>query len=285
MDISEIYELTSQALREMHALHKDGKLDDGQFLQNLNAGGIITRVALLAHTAELWQPREPLDVRRPEMARHLFPAEDTKSVRSVLWQFVGLGILTPRSMLDENNTFFEITQYGEQVLEEGQETAYDPLGFMKRLRRDAPRLEPDTFEFAQEAVSCFLGRHLRAAAVMTGLASENEILRLVDLYQASLNGQAQSDFESAIRGCRNLKQKFDQLYDSLDQGRSELPAEIRELDTWLQGIFQPIRLMRNDAGHPTGQEPAREEVYANLNLFTMYARRLSTLKEHLNPAT
>jgi hypothetical protein len=281
MELAALHTLTLQALREMYTAFEAGRLHEGQFLQNLNTGSVTTRVALQAAEADLWVPSEPITAALRPAAGRMLPEEDQKSIRSIMWQLVGLGILIPRSIKDPENQFFELSSYGVEVLREEEPSPYDPFGFIRRLTSDAPHLESETVEYVQEAVETFLSRHFRAAAVMTGLASENEILKLIELFADTLEQGARSAFDQAIGRCRNLRGKFDRLYERLNQAKGDLPADIRELDTWLAGTFQVIRLTRNDAGHPTGQKPSREAVYANLNFFLTYARHLSILKDHL----
>jgi hypothetical protein len=281
MELAELHTLTLQALKEMYTAFEDGRIDEGQFLQNLNTGSVTTRVALQAVEAGLWVPAKPITAALRPAAGQMLPEEDQKSIRSIVWQLVGLGVLVPRSIHDPVNQFFELSSYGVEALREETPSPYDPFGFIRRLTSDAPHLESDTMEYIQEAVDTFLSRHFRAAAVMTGLASENEILKLIELFADTLDQGARSAFDQAIGRCRNLREKFDRLYERLNQARADLPADIRELDTWLAGTFQVIRLTRNDAGHPAGQKPSREAVYANLNLFLTYARYLSILKNHL----
>jgi len=282
MEIDEVRELTLQALKNMQENLASSRTSEAQFLQDLNTGSVLHRVALLAADAGLWEPPQPIAEPFRGAAGQMLDPRDQSAIRGVLWQLVGTGVLTPRSMLDDMNQFFELTGYGVEVLQEQEPSPYDPMGFMRRLRSEAPNLEPDTLEYMQEAVATFLGRHYRASAVMTGLASESEILRLIELYYGTLQEPAKSRFVQRINQDRNLKQKFDRLFNQLNQDRTALPAQIRELETWLAGTFQVIRLTRNDAGHPSGQRPAREAVYANLNLFLTYARYVSTLKEHLS---
>ena len=116
---------------------------------------------------------------------------------------------------------------------------------------------------------------------MIGLASENEILKLIEIYGSALEAEEKEAFDREILDCRNLKQKFDVLYDRLHGDRRNLPVETRELETWLNGVFQVIRLSRNDAGHPVGVNPTSEDVFAYLVLFRRYARCLSILKGYL----
>ncbi len=280
MEVSELQEIVLQVLRDLYTRFGNGK-NEPQFLQDLSTGGIANKVSWIAYKAELWKPAERLHQENEIYTGSVFPSEDVATTRSIMWRFVGLGILTPRSIHDDRNQFFELTSYGKQVLKETRESPYDPLGFTRRLTSDCPNLESNTVDYIKEAVSCFLSRYLRAATVMIGLASENEILRLIDLYGNTLAVKSKPSFEVEISKCRNIKQKFDILYSRLLQDKSSLPVEVRELDTWLQGVFQVIRLYRNDAGHPVGANPSSEDVYANLVLFRTYARYLSELREYL----
>jgi hypothetical protein len=280
MEIAELQHITLDVLKDLYT--SSGKdVHNHRFRQELSTRGIYSRVALRAYTAGLWKPSERLAQENATYAGEVFPKADVSSVRSILWRFVGLGILTPRQMTDEDNQFFELSKYGEEVLAESEESPYDPFGFLRYLRANSPNLEPNSFAFIQEAIDCFLGRHLRASMVMVGLTSENEILTLIELYRNTLDSEQKETFGRKISSCKTLKLKFDLLYEHLFRIRKELPPEIRELDTWLKGIFQVIRMSRNDAGHPIGTNPTSEDVFSNLILFRTYARYLSKLKEYL----
>jgi hypothetical protein len=281
MDLAELHEMTLNVLRDRYRAYKEGRTNDGQFRQDLSSGHISDEVAHRTLGLGLWKPDQPIRADDPQHAGHEFPEEDRATVRSILWQLVGLGILIPRTMHDERNQFFDLAGYGKIVLEEGTETPYDPLGFMRRLQQEAPLLEGETIAFVQEALDCYLSRHFRASAVMLGLASENELLKLIHLYSRTKDPSEGSAFTQQMAKRRQVKEKFDYLYQRLQAERGTLPPSIRELDTWLQGMFHVIRLYRNDGGHPTSNAPTREAVYANLNLFMTYARELSQLKAHL----
>jgi hypothetical protein len=281
----QLRELAVQALRSMYKLLREGRIDPAQFRQNLNIANIGNQVALMAVEAELWRAPRPIDATTRPYVWTMLPEDDQEEVRAALWELVTRGILIPRSIHDEDNTFFTITRQGRDVLEATQPTPYDPHNFLRRVGEGAPSLEPETLAYLSEAVTCFLHGHNRAAAVMTGLASENEVLALIELYSWSLEAEQRQSFERRIGQARNLKQKFDVLYTHLYQQRGALPEGLREVDVWLNGVFQLVRLTRNDAGHPVGAEPAREAIYANLNLFLLYARNLSGTKEHLRTTT
>lgn len=282
MEISELQQLTLDVLRDLYVRFK-ADLFDSQFLQDMNTGSIANKVAFRAYKAGLWKPPHPLAQENEIYAGDVFPREDVSTVRSVIWRYVGLGILTPRMMtVDDRNQFFEISHYGRRVLEEEGESPYDPLGFIQRLKTDSPNLQSNTIEYIGEAVSCYLGRYLRAATVMIGLASENEIIALLGKYERALDEDKKKEFQREIASCRNLKMRFDLLYNKLKNDKSQLPIETREIETWLNGVFQVIRLSRNDAGHPIGINPTNEDVFANIVLFRTYARYISKLAEYLD---
>ncbi len=281
MEYAELYELTLQVIRERHKLLQEGKIDELGLDRDLNTRRIVQDVA--SRTYKLGrmidmptQGNVPPD---PETAATRLQPEDKKTIHSILWQFVGLGLLTPRHVA-EGDSHFEITPYGKHVLENTEDSPYDQFGYTRWLGTNAPQLEPPTVEYIREALSCFVRRLFRAAAVMLGVASENEILALIQLYSNTLGDTNKKAFQKAMPQ-RNLNEKFDYLYSRLKQDEGTFPEEIPELDTWLRGIFQVIRLHRNDAGHPSDQRPSESDVSANLNLFRTYARYLSALKKHL----
>ena len=282
MNIAELQHITLDIIKQLY-IQYEKDVQHSQLLTYMNAKVISNKVAYKSFKIGLWELSKPL---RPEQVNEdfvgaQFPKSDVSSVRSILWRYVGLGILTPRAIKDEENQFFEISQYGEQVLVETKESPYDPFGFLNNLYTHSPKLEPESFNFIKEAIDCFLGRYLRASMVMLGLTSENEIYKIIELYGETLELHEKEPFNKEISACTNIKRKFDVLYEQLDSIRKELPVEIRELDTWLNGIFQTIRMSRNDAGHPIGITHTSEDVFSHLALFSRYAHNLSKLKDYL----
>jgi hypothetical protein len=116
---------------------------------------------------------------------------------------------------------------------------------------------------------------------MTGVASELEILKVIELVSERLAAEEKTDFDRAIQGANSIARKSRVLFEKLEQQRRDLPQDIRELDLWLNAIFNIIRIYRNDAGHPVGVAASREEIYTLLTQFRLYSRNLSGLKRHL----
>ena len=93
MEVSELQQLTLDVLRDLYTRFKTD-LYNTQFLYEMNTGSISDRVALRAYNAGLWTPSHPLSQENEIDAGNAFPREDVSTVRSIIWRFVGLGILT-----------------------------------------------------------------------------------------------------------------------------------------------------------------------------------------------
>ena len=63
---------------------------------------------------------------------------------------------------------------------------------------------------------------------------------------------------------------------------SDLPHKATaDLEANLLAIQSVLRIARNEAGHPTGAKPERENVYVYLQLFVPFARQLMRLRQAL----
>jgi hypothetical protein len=60
--------------------------------------------------------------------------------------------------------------------------------------------------------------------------------------------------------------------------KKEFSMKTRDtLECNITGMFNLIWLQRNEAGHPTGIKRDRDEMFANLTLFTMYCKTINDL--------
>ena len=63
----------------------------------------------------------------------------------------------------------------------------------------------------------------------------------------------------------------------------ELPSELsKDLETYLDGIFNLIRNYRNEAGHPSGKEIPHGIAYSNLQLFRFFSKNVHGLIKYLS---
>jgi hypothetical protein len=210
------------------------------------------------------------------------PQDDREKVRQIVWEFILQGILAIG--LDELNPdfpFVSITEHGKQVLESGQTLPYDPDGYLKKLRTEIPNLDPIIEMYLSESLQAYLKGLIFSSAVMLGVASEKAFLILLEAFTNALTDPQKKQRFLSIQESIQTKRKFDQLKNEIMAIRSTLPRELSEdLESQFDGIFNLIRITRNDAGHPTGRRIERGVQYTNLQLFILYCKRIYGLIDY-----
>lgn len=174
--------------------------------------------------------------------------------------------------------WFSITSYGKKVLEKGEIIPHDPNNYLKRLQSVIPKLDHIALVYVEESLQCFLNNNFFASAVMLGVASKAALNQLFTTFRNSNRIS-----EAARNHCKSLentsmKRKFDYIYNEIIGQKKEFNLKTQDsLEYNLTGIFNLIRLQRNEAGHPTGIKRDRDEMFANLTLFTMYCKTIYDL--------
>jgi len=147
------------------------------------------------------------------------------------------------------------------------------------VRQEIPDISSVSLVYLDEAVSAFYAGCLLASCVMLGVAAEAEFLRLAEI--AARNPAHGSKF-SAVAQARFIRQKITKFYDCLKPLIAGLPNDATEgLEANFLAIQSVLRIARNEAGHPTGSTPQREQVYVYLQLFVPFARQLMRLRAAL----
>jgi len=116
-----------------------------------------------------------------------------------------------------------------------------------------------------------------------GVASENLMFLLIETY---LNWITDPARKMALG--KKIKDRF--IYTQYKEFKHELGKDIKNLpkdlqanwETYLDGIFNFIRLNRNSAGHPTGKQLSAKIVYANLQIFGDYAQYIFELIKYFS---
>jgi hypothetical protein len=206
------------------------------------------------------------------------------TVREVVQELINAGLLYPGTAGDFNSSlpWLTITKHGQEAFGSENWLPYDPDGYIGSLRSNVPQIDAITIAYIGEAVASFNRRHLLSATMALGVASENLMLTVIEAYTKWLQEPRRSKFAARIKDrwisaqYREFKKEF-----ATDIGR--LPdAFQRDWDTYLDGVFNFIRLNRNSAGHPTGKEMSSKVVYANLQIFSDYASYIVKLREALS---
>jgi hypothetical protein len=236
-------------------------------------------VSLQSGVAEVFARREaiPAQQQQPIRQHHLNPY-DAELVRDVFWDLFRQGFITLG--LDDSNPqwpFFRLSHFGEKTLAtQSPYRFHDTSSFLGLVKNEVSDISPEALVYLDEAVSAFYAGCLLASCVMLGVAAEAEFLRLAET--AAQHPTYAPKF-SAVSQKNLIRQKITKFQDCLKPLIPALPHEATEdLETNFLAIQSVLRIARNDAGHPTGATPQREQVYIYLQLFVPFARQLMRLR-------
>ena len=208
-------------------------------------------------------------------------AQDKERLREVFWALLVEGVVIP-GINDANPEwpFFKVTEYGQQVLDEGEIIPHDPEGYLAWMREQCAPFDEVAEVYLAEALQCFLRGTYMGSAVMLGVAAERLFLILLDAFIQALEPTAAQRLRQATQN-RPLVRQWREFRQRFDSESSALPSDLQDdLSTVLDGVFGVIRATRNESGHPTGRRVEREMMFAHLQLFRSYARRVVRLTEY-----
>lgn len=268
MDYETVRRLVQQALREQAPTQWVSLCD---------------RVGRLAYDQKLVTAGSGANGRVVERAaRSALSAQDQEYLREVFWDLVSQGIICLG--LNKDNEFwpfFKVTTYGQTVLEAGEAIPYDPEGYLRRVKQTAPDLSAVAEYYLAESVQCFIRGLYTASAVMLGAASEALFMDLTEAIAQAISDSSKKDKFLSAATSVSIRRAYDAVSEFVQGVKSGLPDDLRrDCDVFLTGIFNIIRMYRNEAGHPSGRRILREEAFANLQVFVAYCRHMHSLAQH-----
>lgn len=202
----------------------------------------------------------------------------------IINQLYNQGIIIWGRDLDSQTYFypyFSITSYGKKILESDDLIPNDPTGYFTHFRKKVPNADTIVLSYLEESILTFLNNNFFASAVMLGAASEAAFDILLESFLSCRQSNDHSKNDK-IRNTLSIKKRFDFLKDEIEKDKKNLPENIsKSLDTNFDGIFNIIRLQRNDIGHPTGKpvEINRDLMFAHLQLFVPYCKTIYELMD------
>jgi len=205
--------------------------------------------------------------------------------RELLQEFVNNNVLFIGHGDREGLPWFTLTEYGRKCIAEGNLLPFDPDGYLAALGKRVPGLDATAMMYLREAISTYNRGFYLSAAVALGVAAEYLLLRLIDAYvvahvDPTKKAQAQRRFEGKF-----IFAQYSQFKKELSTLKTTIPAELlKDYETHLDGVFNLIRLVRNQSGHPSGTLPDQAIVFANLQAFSFYAVRVKALEVHFATA-
>lgn len=206
-------------------------------------------------------------------ATYPLDAHDKEALLELFWDLFRQGIISLG--INDNNRefpFFRLTQTGRRFATGGNAYFFhDVASYEGAIRREVPNVDDATLLYLKEAMQAFRSGCLLSATVMLGVAAEHTFMLLLERIEASATHR--TTFANVFAE-RTLLQKFNKFRNLLEPLVRALPAEVREdLDTHLSGILSVLRTFRNNAGHPTGLVPEREQTFVLLQLVIPYMKK------------
>jgi hypothetical protein len=211
------------------------------------------------------------------------PDEDKDLVRQIIWNLIIEGIIVPgASSYQPEVNFLTLSTYGRSVINDTPPAPYDPDGYLRHLTSSLPALDPIVLVYVKESLYTFLRGNLFSSVVMLGVASEQLILLLIDSYLSAIsNSERRGKARKKIGDDRPIFTQFEGLRREFEPIKGQLRRDVSaSIDIELDGIFNLLRMARNDAGHPTGLTPEPSQVYAYLQVFVSYCKFVHKLMEH-----
>lgn len=201
--------------------------------------------------------------------------------RELLQEFVNNNLLFIGHGDDQGFPWFTLTAYGVECINKGELLPFDPNGYLVGLQSRVPGLDTVTMTYLREAIFTFNREFYLSASVALGVAAEALTLRMIDGYIAALaDPQRRTNAEKRYEG-KQLRAQYGQFKQDFASLRPTLPPELYgDFETHLDGIFQLIRMTRNDSGHPSGTIPERAVVMANLQAFPYFAKRVLAIEKY-----
>lgn len=174
-----------------------------------------------------------------------------------------------------------LTEYGRKCIEEENILPFDPDGYIEGVKSSITNIDEVVLIYLAESITTYNRNCLLSSTITLGAASEQAMLLLIEAFSEAISdAEEKASFKKKIEKQR-IYEKYKTFRGKFDVIKKDLPAELtREIDVFLDGIFNFIRINRNEAGHPTGIATNKKVVYANLQVFSEYGRRIFDLIEY-----
>ncbi|MBR6775099.1 MAG: hypothetical protein IKM23_05230 [Bacteroidales bacterium] len=230
--------------------------------------------------AELAAQKKIIEFHRPQgftIYSKAISDNGKKKIGIILWSLVAQEILYV-----ENSSCltFDITEYGEKVLKAEHPIPHDPEGYLAYLKSEVPDVDEVIYTYLSEGINAYNHRLYLSATTAIGCASEKALLLLIEAYISFLPSDKERDSFVKRTNGRQIKTQFEEFWKSFGGHKGELDKELTDgIDIVVGSVFELLRQNRNSTGHPTGKTMPKERVFASLQLFITYCKRIYGLIE------
>jgi len=236
-----------------------------QFSPNIFGGGFSERVTFATSNDQKALPRFLLDA---------------------FWSLVVEGVIAPgNEQGDPNTALFHVTEHGRRVFAEPDYQPHDPAEYLRQLGQNIPNPDLTVLAYLKESLDCFAHGMIVASTTMLGVAAERVFLLVCESLLADLKDPVEQAAFQKILDRNPMKPKLDWVTDKLRQIQTpKRPPDLPEdVDIKIAGIYNLIRVQRNELGHPRESPPTvtRDDAYGYLRLFPSYYATAEKVREFL----
>jgi len=180
-----------------------------------------------------------------------------------------------------------VTDRGRELLRNGECSPHYPSKYLAAVRRRVAQPDEVAMSYLAEAVEAWRSGLNRSSAVMLGCACERLVLLLAEAIAADETLPKADKIGKALEGRVFVSSLFEEIRSTLASLRDDkkLPKELGDaLDRKLSAIFDHARGLRNQSGHPTGEEVSAEDAEAGLLLFPGFCELVDKILTELEKA-
>jgi hypothetical protein len=213
-------------------------------------------------------------------------ANEESYAREIFWGLFSSGIITLG--INESNPnfpFFQLTLFGKKQKQLSKSpdliSAYisnDIDVYERSIKQILPNIDKTTMLYLNESMKAFRANCFISSTIMLGVAAEHLFTNFEDTISSNKNSLVifKKVFEE-----RNLYNKLDKISNIFPKEKPVYQKHLREsVEYNFLAIGNTLRAYRNDAGHPTGKEIDRDQLFVLLHLFVKYAESFELLKDH-----
>jgi hypothetical protein len=217
-----------------------------------------------------------------------FSGEEAEQILDVFNALFQQGVL--RWGLNEGNPappFIGLTSYGKKVLESTDPIPHDPYDYLGKLEKRVPNLHDNAKMYLIESIQTFLTNNFMASAVMLGVAAEATFNEMYDTLIHSIQSNKVRSKLEQIRESANTKRRIDLFRQTiLVTYKSIIPHELTDdFESKTDPLFNLMRQIRNDVGHPTGIKVDWMTMFINLQIFVPFCETAYKWIEFLKKTT
>jgi hypothetical protein len=245
---------------------------------------VLNAVAELAVSKGVYQ-EDQIQIRSYGYSgNHSLQSRDQDKVREIIWNLIVENVVTIG--INASNTdwpWLKLTEYGNKIVNTEMPAPHDPSGYLNRLMKDVPSVDEIIITYLTESLRGYNINLVLSSTIMLGCASEKALLLLIDSFIESHTDESRKQTLRDKFNGKMIKRQFEEFTRSLTTIKSNLTKEIEDgLNNVLFGIFEMIRNYRNDAGHPTGKVLDKEQLFANIQVFIPYLKKIYQLIDYFD---